>query len=57
MKFSKVVHLYLEQLENYTLKIIEKIPGNLPKNLEKSWKYRGISSVRKSRNPEQEKTL
>ena len=25
----------------------EKIPGNLQKNLEKSWKYHGILSVRK----------
>ena len=30
----------------------EKIPGNLQKNLEKSWKYHGILSVRKSGNPE-----
>ena len=30
----------------------EKIPGNLLKNLEKSWKYHGILSVRKSGNPE-----
>ena len=29
----------------------EKIPGNLLKNLEKSWKYHGILSVRKSGNP------
>ena len=41
MKLSKVVHLYLEQLEHYN----EKIPGNLPKNLQKSWKYHGILSV------------
>ena len=31
---------------------MEKIPGNLPKNLEKSWKYHGILSVRKSGNPD-----
>ena len=31
---------------------MEKIPGNLPKNLEKSWKYHGILLVRKSGNPE-----
>ena len=30
----------------------EKIPGNLLKNLEKSWKYHGILSVQKSGNPE-----
>ena len=29
----------------------EKMPGNLLKNLEKSWKYHGILSVRKSGNP------
>ena len=29
----------------------DKIPGNLLKNLEKSWKYHGILSVRKSGNP------
>ena len=28
------------------------MPGNLLKNLEKSWKYHEILSVRKSRNPE-----
>ena len=28
------------------------MPGNLLKNLEKSWKYHGILSVRKSGNPE-----
>ena len=32
----------------------EKIPGNLLKNLEKSWKYHGILSVRKSGNPDRE---
>ena len=31
---------------------MNKIPGNLLKNLEKSWKYHGILSVRKSGNPE-----
>ena len=31
---------------------MKKIPGNLLKNLEKSWKYHGILSVRKSGNPE-----
>ena len=29
----------------------EKIPGNLLKNLEKSWKNHGILPVRKSGNP------
>ena len=31
---------------------MKKIPGNLLKNLEKSWKYHGILSFRKSGNPE-----
>ena len=30
---------------------MKKIPGNLLKKLEKSWKYHGILSVRKSGNP------
>ena len=30
---------------------MKNIPGNLLKNLEKSWKYHGILSVRKSGNP------
>ena len=30
---------------------MKKIPGNLLKNLEKSWKYHGILSVQKSGNP------
>ena len=37
MKLNKVVHLYLKYLGNYTLKIMEKIPGNLPK----TWKNHG----------------
>ena len=32
--------------------MIKKKPGNLLKTLEKSWKYHGILSVRKSGNPE-----
>ena len=51
MKFKKVVHLYLEQLENYTLKIMKKYLEIYQKKLEKSWKYHGILSVRKSGNP------
>ena len=31
---------------------MKKIPRNLLKNLEKSWKYHGNLSVRKSGNPE-----
>ena len=31
---------------------MKKIPGNLLKNLEKSWKYHAILSVQKSGNPE-----
>ena len=30
---------------------MKKIPGNLLKNLEKSWKYHGILSVRKVGTP------
>ena len=30
---------------------MKKIPGNLLKNLEKSWKYHGILSDQKSGNP------
>ena len=30
---------------------MKKIPGNLLRNLEKSWKYHGILSDRKSGNP------
>ena len=35
----------------------EKLPGNLLKNLEKSWKYHGILSVRKSGNPEMDPSV
>ena len=51
MKLNKFAYLYSIPLGNHTLKIMKKIPGNLLKNLEKSWKYHGILSVRKSGNP------
>ena len=51
MKHNKFADLYSKPLENHTLKIMKKIPGNLLKNLEKSWKYHGILSFRKSGNP------
>ena len=51
MKLSKFAYLYSKPLGNHTLKIMKKIPGNSLKNLEKSWKYHGILSVRKSGNP------
>ena len=51
MKLNMFTYLYSKPLGNHTLKIMKKIPGNLLKNLEKSWKYRGILSVRKSGNP------
>ena len=52
MKLNKFAYLYSKPLGNHTLKIMKKIPGNLLKNLEKSWKYHGILSVRKSGNPD-----
>ena len=45
MKLNKFAYLYSKPLENHTLKILKKIPGNLLKNLEKSRKYHGILSV------------
>ena len=51
MKLNKFAYLYSRHLGNHTLKLMKKIPGNLLKNLEKSWKYHGILSVRKSGNP------
>ena len=51
MKLNKFAYLCSKPLGNHTLKIMKKIPGNLLKNLEKSWKYHGILSVRKSGNP------
>ena len=57
MKLNKFAYLYSKPLGNHTLKIMEKIPGNLLKNLEKSWKYHGILSVRKSGNPAENITV
>ena len=51
MKLNKFTNLYSKPLGNHTLKIMKKIPGNLLRNLEKSWKYHGILLVRKSGNP------
>ena len=51
MKLSKFAYLYSKPLGNHTLKIMKKVSGNSLKNLEKSWKYHGILSVRKSGNP------
>ena len=50
MKLNQFANLYSKPLGNHTFKNNENIPGNLQKNLEKSWKY-GISSVRKSGYP------
>ena len=55
MKLNKFAYLYSKPLGNHTLKIMKKIPGNLLKNLEKSWKYHGILSVPKSGNPDESK--
>ena len=44
MKLNKFAYLYSKPLGNHTLKIMKKY-------LEKSWKYHGILSVRKSGNP------
>ena len=52
MKLNKFAYLYSKLLRNHTLKIMKKMPGNLLKNLEKSWKYHGILSVQKSGNPD-----
>ena len=51
MILNKFAYLYSKPLGNHSSKILEKVPGNLLKNLEKSWKYHGILSVRKSGNP------
>ena len=50
---SKSLHIYIFKTtwKSY-FKNNKKISGNLLKNLEKSWKYHGILSVRKSGNPE-----
>ena len=53
MKLNKFAYFYSKPLGNHTLKIMKKIPGNLLKYLEKSWKNHGIFSVRKSGNPGQ----
>ena len=53
MKLKKFTYLYSKPLGNHTLKKMKKIPGNLLKSLEKSWKYHGILSVRKRGNPDQ----
>ena len=52
MKLNKFAYLYSKPLGNHTLEIMEEISGNLLKNLEKSWKYYVILSVRKSGNPD-----
>ena len=51
MELNKFAYLYSKPLGNHTLKTMKKIPGNSLKNLEKSWKYHGILSGRKSGNP------
>ena len=51
IKLNNFAYLYSKPLGNHTLKIMKKIPGNLLKNLEKSWKYHGNLSVQKSGNP------
>ena len=50
MKLKKYAYLFKTDWKLYFINN-EKIPGNLLKNLEKSWKYHGILSVRKSGNP------
>ena len=52
MKLNMFAYLYTKPLGNHTLKIMKKYLEIYFKNLEKSWKYHGILSVRKSRNPE-----
>ena len=52
MKLNNFAYSYSKPLRNHTLKIMKIIPGNLLKNLEKSWKYHGILSARKSGNPD-----
>ena len=52
MKLNKFTYLYSKPLGNHTLKIMKKNTWKFTKkNLEKSWKYHGILSVRKSGNP------
>ena len=52
IKLDKFAYLYSKPLGNHTLKIMRKYLKNYFKNLEKSWKYHLILSVRKSGNPE-----
>ena len=52
MKLNKFAYLYSKPLKNHTLKIMKKYLEIYFKNLEKSWKYHEILSVRKSGNPE-----
>ena len=51
MKLNMVAYLYSKPLGNHSLKIMKKYLEIYLKNLEKSWKYHGILSVRKSGNP------
>ena len=50
MKLNKFAYLYSKPLRNHTLKIMKKYLEIYFKNLENSWKYHGILSVRKSEN-------
>ena len=52
MELNKFAYLYSKPLGNHTLKIMKKYLEIHFKNLEKSWKYHGILSVRKSGNPD-----
>ena len=52
MKLNKFAYIYSKPLGNYTLKIMKNTWKFTKKNLEKSWKYHGILSVRKSGNPD-----
>ena len=51
MKLNMFAYLYSKPLGNHSLKIRKKYLEIYFKNLEKSWKYHGILSVRKSGNP------
>ena len=53
MKLNKFAYLYSKPFGNHTLKIMKKYLEIYFKNLEKSWKYHGILSVRNSGNPDQ----
>ena len=53
MKLNKFAYLYSKPVGNHTLKIMKKYLEIYFKKLEKSWKYHGILSVRKSGNPEE----